>query len=85
MLLGHDAPALDRTDRWHCSHRRVPLARIQHVWLPAAWDRIQGLLSVGGRGLRLKASLELDELVAEHPALRDIDVTGGKTVPCAWW
>ena len=26
-----------------------------------------------------------DELVAEHPALRDIDVTGGKTVPCAWW
>ena len=85
MLLGHDAPALDRTDRWPYSHRRVPLARIQLIWLPSAWDRIQGLLSVGGRGLRLKASLELDELVAEHPALRDIDATGGKTVPCAWW
>ena len=85
MLLDHRAPALDKTDRWHYSHRRVPLARIQRIWLPFAWDRIQGLRSVGGRGLRLKASLERGGHLAMHHALRDIDVTGGKPVACAWW
>ena len=41
--------------------------------------------SAGQAGLLSKASLELDEHVSVHPALRDADLTGGKTVPCAGW
>ena len=45
VLLGHRAPALDKTDLPHSSGRRVPLAHIQLAYLP--WDRISGLLSGG--------------------------------------
>jgi hypothetical protein len=41
--------------------------------------------SAGKAGLLSKASLERGGHLSMHHALRDADMTVGKTVPCAWW